>query len=46
MLRLFAALSLITLAGIAIFAATSLLSYLALRHWHESEIIHPAESRQ
>lgn len=36
--RLFAALFLITLAGIGIFAATSLLSHLVLRHWHESEI--------
>lgn len=36
--RLFAALFLITLAGIAIFAATSLLSRLVLRRWHESEI--------
>ena len=36
--RLFAALLLITLAGVAIFAATSLLSHLALRRWHESEI--------
>lgn len=35
--RLFAALFLITLAGIAIFAATSLLSRLVLRRWHESE---------
>ncbi len=35
--RLFAALLLITLAGVAIFALTSLLSQLALRHWHESE---------
>jgi NitT/TauT family transport system permease protein len=36
--RLFAALFLITLAGIAIFAATSLLSRFVLKHWHESEI--------
>ena len=36
--RLFAALLLITLVGVAIFAATSLLSHLALRRWHESEI--------
>jgi NitT/TauT family transport system permease protein len=36
--RLFAALLLITLAGVAIFAATSLLSRLVLRRWHESEI--------
>lgn len=36
--RLFAALFLITLAGIAIFATTSLLSRLVLRRWHESEL--------
>ena len=42
--RLFAALFLITLAGVAIFAGTSLLSRLALRRWHESEITHPTES--
>lgn len=36
--RLFAALLLITCAGLAIFAATSILSRLALRGWHESEI--------
>jgi NitT/TauT family transport system permease protein len=36
--RLFAALFLITLAGLAIFVATSMLSFLALRGWHESEI--------
>ena len=41
--RLFAALLLITLAGIAIFAATSLLSRAALRRWHESELVHPLE---
>ncbi|MGH8629492.1 MAG: ABC transporter permease, partial [Burkholderiales bacterium] len=35
--RLFAALLLITLAGIALFLAVSLLSWLALRTWHESE---------
>lgn len=35
--RLFAALFLITLAGIAIFLATSTLSRLVLRRWHESE---------
>ncbi|MGH7321850.1 MAG: ABC transporter permease [Candidatus Rokuibacteriota bacterium] len=34
--RLFAALFLISLTGIAIFAATSLLAHLMLRHWHES----------
>ncbi|HEX4986781.1 MAG TPA: ABC transporter permease [Burkholderiales bacterium] len=36
--RLFAALALITLAGIALFAAVTLLTRLALRHWHESEL--------
>ncbi len=36
--RLFAALLLITLAGIALFLAVSLLSWLALRGWHESEL--------
>jgi NitT/TauT family transport system permease protein len=36
--RLFAALLLITLAGIALFLAVSLLSWLALRRWHESEL--------
>jgi NitT/TauT family transport system permease protein len=35
--RLFAALLLITLAGIALFAVASGLSWLALRRWHESE---------
>jgi len=36
--RLFAALTLITLAGVALFAATVWLSRLALARWHESEI--------
>jgi NitT/TauT family transport system permease protein len=36
--RLFAALLLITLAGVAIFAAVSTLARLSLRHWHESEL--------
>lgn len=36
--RLFAALALITLAGVAIFAATSLAARLALARWHESEL--------
>jgi NitT/TauT family transport system permease protein len=36
--RLFAALLLITLAGVAIFLLVSLAAQLALRHWHESEI--------
>ena len=44
--RLFAALFLITLAGVAIFAFTSMLSRLALRRWHESEIPHPTETLQ
>lgn len=35
--RLFAALVLITLAGIALFALVSLVSWLVLRRWHESE---------
>ncbi|MGD9738577.1 MAG: ABC transporter permease [Bauldia sp.] len=34
--RAYAALVLLSLTGIAIFAATSLISYLALRRWHES----------
>jgi len=36
--RLFAALLLITLAGVAIFVLVSLAAHLALRHWHESEV--------
>jgi NitT/TauT family transport system permease protein len=36
--RMFAALLLLSLAGIAIFFALSLLSYLALRRWHESAL--------
>ena len=36
--RLFAALLLITLAGVAIFLLVSLAGRLALRHWHESEL--------
>jgi NitT/TauT family transport system permease protein len=39
--RLFAALLLITLAGIGLFSAVTVASRLALRRWHESEI--PAE---
>jgi NitT/TauT family transport system permease protein len=35
--RLFAALVLLSLAGIAIYAALALLSHLLLRRWHESE---------
>ena len=34
--RLFAALILLTFTGVAIFAITSLISWLALRRWHES----------
>jgi NitT/TauT family transport system permease protein len=36
--RMFAALMLISLTGIAIFLAMSLVSHLALRHWHESAL--------
>jgi len=36
--RLFAALLLITLAGVAIYALISTLARLSLRHWHESEM--------
>ena len=36
--RLFAALVLLSLTGVAIFAVTSLVSYLLLRRWHESAI--------
>ena len=35
-LRMFAALLLLSVAGIVIFALLSLLAHLALRHWHES----------
>jgi NitT/TauT family transport system permease protein len=38
--RLFAALVLIALAGVAMFAATVLVSRLALARWHESELRH------
>jgi NitT/TauT family transport system permease protein len=34
--RMFAALVLVSLTGIAIFLAMTLISHLALRHWHES----------
>lgn len=34
--RLFAALILLTMTGVAIFGITSLISWLALRRWHES----------
>jgi NitT/TauT family transport system permease protein len=36
--RLFAALALLSLTGVLIFAATSLVSYLMLRRWHESVV--------
>jgi NitT/TauT family transport system permease protein len=36
--RLFAALLLITLAGVALFLVVTVLSRRALRHWHESEV--------
>jgi NitT/TauT family transport system permease protein len=36
--RLFAALVLLSVTGVLIFAATSLLSYLLLRNWHESAV--------
>jgi NitT/TauT family transport system permease protein len=36
--RMFAALLLLSLAGIAIFYALSLVNYLALRRWHESAL--------
>jgi NitT/TauT family transport system permease protein len=39
--RLFAALFLIAVAGVGLFVATVLLSRLALKGWHESEIAHP-----
>ena len=40
--RMFAALLLLSLTGIAIFYLLSLINYLALRHWHESAL--PQES--
>jgi NitT/TauT family transport system permease protein len=36
--RMFAALLLLSLTGIAIFYLLSLINYLALRHWHESAL--------
>ncbi len=36
--RMFAALLLLSLAGVAIFFVLSALSHLALRHWHESAV--------
>jgi NitT/TauT family transport system permease protein len=38
--RMFAALILLLIAGIVIFLAFSLLSYLLLRRWHDSAIAH------
>ena len=38
--RLFASLALITAAGVVLFLAMGSLSKLALRHWHESEVVH------
>ena len=40
--RMFAALRLITLSGVLLFAAVSLLSGWALGGWHESEAQHDA----
>jgi NitT/TauT family transport system permease protein len=37
--RMFAALTLVSLCGIAIFACLTLLSHLALRRWHESALM-------
>jgi NitT/TauT family transport system permease protein len=39
--RMFAALVLVSATGIAIFLALSLVSHLALRHWHESAMRDP-----
>lgn len=36
--RMFAALLMLSLAGVAIYFVLSALSHLALRHWHESEV--------
>ena len=36
--RMFAALLLISLSGIAIFFVTSIIAHFALRHWHESAV--------
>ena len=36
--RLFAALVLLSFTGVLIYAATSLVSYLLLRKWHESAV--------
>jgi NitT/TauT family transport system permease protein len=40
--RMFAALLLLSLAGVAIFFVLSFVSHLILRRWHESEIAHEA----
>ncbi len=37
--RMFAALLLLSIAGVAIFAVLSLISYLILRRWHESALV-------
>ena len=37
--RMFAALLLLSLAGIAIFAALSVLTNVLLRQWHESAVV-------
>jgi NitT/TauT family transport system permease protein len=37
--RMFAALLLLSVSGIVIFFALSLLSYLLLRRWHESAVV-------
>jgi NitT/TauT family transport system permease protein len=37
--RMFAALLLISLSGIAIFFVTSVIAYFALRRWHESAVV-------
>lgn len=42
---MFAALALISAAGIAIYLVLSLLSHLLLRHWHESAIGPESRSR-
>jgi NitT/TauT family transport system permease protein len=39
--RMFAALTLISLAGVAIFAALSALAHCCLRRWHESALDRP-----
>ena len=44
--RLFAALFLVTLTGIVLFAAITLASRLVLRRWHESEIVPEPQARR